>query len=328
MAYTEFLVYLSYNVGDVVTYNGGAYVFITAHTPGAWDYSQVVQINQTTSYASGDFNTLPNYNLSSPLGAAKYRVLYYPNNDAISIPIVSDTTAYLPGETATIQGYPYTHFSEDGIWAYSFIGWALAKGSSDDIAYEEDMEFVMGEHDLVLYAQWSKTATITVNSVGQLLLKQAYKDDIIKMIIPEYFGGTRIKSIGTDAFLNSSISEIVIPPNITDIYSNAFSGWTGTTIRFVDAEVTDKYLSLKIWADAFYDTPNLLSLTLPYRWRAASGVIFPEAADKAGIMTIYVRNTKAFMGEQLSESDAEAYISDPSNPNLNYERIFYWGYND
>ena len=117
MAYVTFLEYLPYSVGDVVAYGGGVYVFMADHLPGVWDPSQVVQINQTSSYPTADFNTLPNYNLSSPLAAPKYRVNYYVNNEDLVIfdafPV--DTEAYLPGAPVTILGYDYIRFSQDGV---------------------------------------------------------------------------------------------------------------------------------------------------------------------------------------------------------------------
>jgi len=330
MAYTEFLNYLSYRVGDVVVYNAGSYVFVTAHLPGVWNPLEVVQINQTTSYRTADFNTLPNYNLSSPLAPAKYHVSYYVNNDDLvmfdSFPV--DTQVYLPGETAVIQGYDTTHFSQDGVWAYEFSGWSLIKGTLEEIVHTAGEQYIVSNHDLNLYAQWNKVPTITVDADGTLMLITTYKDAIQSLYIPEYFNGSRIKKIGTHAFLNSSIEDIVVPPNIVEIFANAFEGWTGSAIRFIDSEVTDKYPLLKLYVDCFYDTRNLVSITLPYRWRQATGIIFPEASNKSDVMNIYIRNTKAFMEEKLGVEDAEDYIADASNLSINYDRVFHWGYND
>lgn len=329
MAYAVFSNFLSYDIGDTVTYEGYVYVFIVPHVPGGWDKTQVVQINPYVAYQTvQDFNTLPDYNLSTPLAAPKYTVQYHINNDSMILPstFAVDTVAYNVGEVAVVQGHSYQHFSEDGVWVYTFAGWSLGKNLGDTINYVAGTEIIITNHDVHLYAQWIKTPTINVDDTGTMTLNPLYKDSLIKLIIPEYFGGSRIKIIGADAFLNSSIDEIVIPPSIIEIKSTAFYGWSGTTLRLVDAEVTTKYPALKLNADCFDNTPNLTEIIIPYRWREATGILFP--AQFKDTLTIKIRNTKLFMEEQLSVADAEAYIADASDPDMNYERLIYWGYND
>ena len=331
MAHTEFVEYLSYNTGDLVSYRGVAFVFVTNHAPGPWDGSQVVQVNQRVSYTSADFNTLPDYNLSSPLPPAKFRVLYDLNNDDFNIEgSVADNRVYLPGEEATILGYPYEGFSSDGLWVYTFSGWSLNKGIGSSTDFTEGLSYVMPATDLRLYAQWTKEPTVTVDADGTLKLKAIYKDKINTMIVPEYFGGSRIKIIGTDAFSDSSISEIILPASIKEVEAGAFDNWAGTTLRFIDADVTVKYPLLKLSAGCFKNTPNLRSIILPYRWQEADGILFPVVQYKE--LSIYIRNTKDYMEEliapDLESFDVEAYIAAPSALALNYSRTIYWGYNE
>jgi len=332
MAHQDFVEYLSYAIGDIVIYRNAAFVFVSPHTPGPWDGSQVVQLNQNFSYTSLNFNTLPDYNLSRPLPPGKFRVNYHINNDDINLPdmFVNDNNVYLPGETAKVLWYPYTHYSQDGIWAYTFNGWGLTKGMSSTIEYYENYEINMSAVDVNLYGRWTKVATINVSSVGMLTLKQEYKDAFNKIIIPEYFGGVRIKKIGYEAFANSSINEIVIPPNIIQIDYNAFNYWTGSVIRFVDAAISTKYPGLTLASGCFTNTPNLVNIILPYRWIAAGNnpnKIFIEQ-PKSDVFNIYIRNTKSHMNELLNTIDTELYITDNSNPSINYVRNVYWGYND
>lgn len=334
MAYAIFSIDQTYNVGDVVVYEGISYAFLYPHAPGEWNSAQVIAISPSFSYTSGvqDFNTLPNYNLSSPLPPGKFRVNYFVNNDSIVIPgnFPNDNNAYLPGEVATIQNYPYTHFSEDGIWAYTFAGWSLNKGLADGVDYYFGYELTMLNMDVNLYAQWTKVSTILVDSSAALTLKEAYRNAIPKMIIPEYFLGTRIKKIGTNAFLNSSVNEIVIPANIEDVGVDAFAHWTGTTLRFIDNEVTTKYPRLRLANGCFNNTPNLVNIILPYRWRAVQefpGKVF-GAQPKSSVLHIYIRNTQEYMSELLNTGDVEGYLADVDNPSLNYTRVFHWGYND
>lgn len=331
MAYTEFVEYLSYNIGDLVTYRGAGFVFVTNHAPGPWDGSQAIQVNQRVSFTSAGFNTLPDYNLSSPLPPAKFRVLYDLSNDDFNIEgSVEDNRVYLPGEKATILWYPYEGFSSDGLWVYTFSGWALNKGIGSSTVFTEGYRHVMPATDLRLYAQWTKEPTVTVDANGTLKLKAIYKDKINTMIVPEYFGGSRIKIIGTDAFADSSISEIILPASITEVEGDAFDNWTGTTLRFIDADRTIKYPPLKLSENCFKNTPNLRSIILPYRWQEADGVLFPIVQYKK--LSIYIRNTKDYMEELLARGadpfDVEAYIAAPSNLPLNYSRTIYWGYNE
>lgn len=331
MAHTEFVEYLSYNTGDIVSYRNAVFIFVTNHAPGPWDGSQVVQVNQRVSHVSAGFNTLPDYNLSSPLPAAKFRVLYDLNNDDFNLEgSIVDNKVYLPGETAIILGYPYQGFSSDGLWVYTFNGWSLNKGVSSGTNFTQGLKYVMSATDLRLYAQWIKEPTVTVDANGTLMLKSAYKDRINTMIIPEYFGGSRIKIIGTNAFLNSSVSEIILPASITQVRSDAFNGWTGKSVRFIDADITNKYPLLRLSAGCFNNTPNLQHVILPYRWREATGVLFPVVQYKE--LSIYIRNTKDYMESLLAPDenpfDVEAFIAAPSNLSANYSRTIYWGYND
>lgn len=278
-----------------------------------------------------DFNTLPDYNKSSPLGAPKYKIIYHENNDEVSTfdAFPEDTQVYATGEIALIQGYPYTRYSDDSIWEYTFAGWALAAGYSEPIAHVSGDEYIVENHDLILYAQWTRLSTLTVSAAGVLTVSEPHRTQIKTLIIPEYFLGTRIKTIGTDAFFNATIDTIVIPANIEEIREDAFNGWTGTTLRFIDTPVTGKYKALKLGAGCFNNTPNLVSIILPYRWREATGVLFNEQT-KNGVFNIYIRNTKEYMEGMLDvpEDSLETYIADQENMDVHYLRNIYWGYND
>lgn len=342
MALAVFSTDLSYNTGDVVTYEGVTYAFITPHVAGAWDITQVLSLNPAVSYIQGvqDFNTIPDYNVSRPIGAPKYRVTYLPNNDEIIVTdqFVQDNNVYAVGELVTIQDYPYVGFSQDGIWKYTFIGWAHNKNTDGIVTYTSGV-VTMPSQDIILYAVWAKTPTISVDASQAMTLNPLYKDSISKLVIPEYFNGTRIKEIQSFAFLNSSVKEVVIPPNIIKINENAFEGWSGDTIRFIDADVTAKYPKLTLRVNCFINTPNLVSIILPYRWQGVERTI-PEAwegkmlfgaeANKAAPFNIYIRNTKSFMQGVLSlgASDPESTYFSPNNVGLNYTRLIHWGYND
>jgi len=332
MTYTEFVEYLPYITGQVVSYRGALFVFKVDHAPGPWDGSQVTPINVAVPFSGAKFNTLPNYNLSSPLAIPKYRIIYHMNNDAITIeqPVV-DTQVYASGAEAIVKNYTLKHISNDGIWCHTFIGWTLAKHTASEAEYTKDELCIIGDHDIHLYGVWSKEPTIEVSVTGEVALLPEYRLLLQTIYIPEYFGGVRLKTIVTNAFSDADLSEIVIPPNIHTIEEDAFKNCTCTSIRFIDSKVTLKYPGLKLLTGCFNNTPNLVSLTLPYRWTESTNRILQNDLNKVSVMNIYIRNTKEYMKELLQGAlpdpfDVETFIADASVDT--YVRNIYWGYND
>lgn len=333
MAHTEFVEYLSYNTGDLVSYRGVAFVFVTNHAPGPWDGSQVVQVNQRVSYTSADFNTLPDYNVSRPLNEPTYRVIYHLNNDDINLleRFIIDTNVYATGDIVQLQWCDEAYYSSDGTYAYTFLGWSFSKEVAFPRIIDRDVvTYEIKHRDVHFYAQWDKVPTFIVDDSGGILLKEEYRTSLTHFKIPEHIHGKRIITLRTNAFKNSSISEIILPASITEVEAGAFDNWVGTTLRFIDADITLKYPPLKLSEDCFKNTPNLRSIILPYRWQEADGVLFPVVQSKE--LSIYIRNTKDYMEELLAGGaepfDVEAHIAAPSNLILNYSRTVYWGYNE
>lgn len=276
-------------------------------------------------------NTLPDYNTSRPLSNPKYKVKYYLNNsDIVGVEsFVIDPNVYELGDIATILGYNSDHFSEDGAHVYIFSGWSRRKDVVQDKVYAAGTEYVMEGNDLRLYANWQKVSTINVSSSGELSLKPDYRMGITNLRIPEYYLGTRIKTIAERAFDGSNINTIHIPANVVLISKYAFSGWQGTNLRFIDADITVKYPGLNIKEFAFAETPNLTHIVLPYRWKPDSnntGVLFPSQPKEA--LHIYIRNTKPYISELMNvdEYAIEDKIAGPNGGN--YTRVIFWGYND
>lgn len=336
MAYALFSTERLYNVGDIVIYEGGTYVFLYPHTPGEWNVSQVLAINPSFAYQTviQDFNTIPNYNLSSPLPVARYRINYYINNDEVTVPPPTDNQTYLMGDTAVCAGLSTStyYYSVDGVWAYRWVGWSL--NSTSNIArYLAGQEITMTSADINLYAVWDKTCVLAVTPEGRVTINIPHHGGPQTLIIPEYIGPVRTHIIGKAAFSGSTIRDIVIPPSITDIEEHAFKQWYGGTIRFIDADVTTKYPSLKLHGAVFADTMSLIEIILPYRWRSwepgeSGDKLFP-IQFKTNTFNIYIRNTKEFMSSLLNQADVETYIAGPNQlSSPYYKRNIYWGYND
>lgn len=65
--FDEFDITEEYAPGDIVAYTGGLYKFIRAHSEGAWDASQVIQIKNDAIWPSTwreSYETVENVNLS------------------------------------------------------------------------------------------------------------------------------------------------------------------------------------------------------------------------------------------------------------------------
>ena len=277
------------------------------------------------------FNTLPDYNLSRPLGKPKYKVIYEINNDDLInvYAFPRDTQVYETGEVAVLQGHDGEHFSANGMHCYTFLGWSISKDSMW-VTYRKGAQYTFKNKDLILYACWSKEDTVSVDEDGSLSLKEDFKQRGIPIIrIPEYFYGIRIKKLADSAFAGSDISTVVIPANINVVGGGAFMWWTGRTIHFVDSEDTLKYPELEIYESAFYGARNLTNIILPYRWHKFYGSLF-GGDNITGILRIYIRNTKEFIADKNQidplEEDLDAELAGENDGN--YVREIYWGYND
>ena len=348
MVNTQFVDYLAYSKGSIVSYQGYWFIFIADHAPGSWNLTQVVQINPSllnTSSSSTNFNTLPDYNISRTLPLSKYKVIYHQNNDNIETigNFIEDTQVYAPGESVTIKNYAGSYYTASGLYLYRFLGWSNIKGTGVVSSFEElstsyfyvavASVHTMLDHDVNLYAQWQKIPTIIIDIEGILTLNTEAPETLNpdKLIVPEYFEGKRVKIIGISAFSNSTIAEITLPASIIYILDNAFDNWQGHTLKFIDTQITIKYPGLSLSSGCFANTPNLINIILPYRWCGVFGVVFPAVAGKT--MNIFVRNTFAFMQDLLSTPEAteetvEATFAAPANPAVNYDRTIYWGWNN
>lgn len=276
-------------------------------------------------------NLYPDYNTSRPLGEPKYRVNYNVNNDKVTLDYtINDEKVYKKGSAVYIEGYGENdiYFSDDGQYAYKFLGWSFGQ-NTNEIDLSRGDELIIANYDVNLYAVWSKEFTLIVNEEGVMsfnTLKFGNKH-IPLLIIPEYTPtNVRIKTIDTASFIMESyITTILVPPNIELIKQNAFSDWLGKEIRFIDNPITVKYQGLYLEAGAFNNTPNLIDIVLPYRWVGAEGQLTNAISNKHN--KFYIRNTKEKMEEQINPpGNIEAYLA--PDDSSEYTRKFYWGYND
>lgn len=105
---------------------------------------------------------------------------------------------------------------------------------------------------LSIFAQYTLTSNDVTFSNGVIT---AYTNTTqTDIIIPDNFGGITVTGIGSNAFQNKSITNVIIPSSVTSIGSNAFNGCTGLTSITIPSNVT----SIDGWA--FKNCTKLASL--------------------------------------------------------------------
>lgn len=268
------------------------------------------------------FNTLPDYNISRPLGRPKYKVIYHINNDELNIDRVPvDTKAYSNGDVATILEFEYPgYYTQDGLFWCEFSGWAYAENASTVLQGTDTR--LIEDSDVHLYAQWSKSSTLQVDSHTQTITGfiEHANMRIPRLVIPEYHQGIRLVRLG-GAFEGINIDEIVIPPSIHTIEGGAFYGWNGTSLQFVDAPVSIKYPALTLEDVSLGALNNVARVVLPYRWRYYDTPYLIESYERVlgEPLQICIRNRKAYMEELNDGLELDTDIAGVK---------FIWGYNE
>lgn len=273
-----------------------------------------------------------NHNKPIKVDRPEFRIRYHINNDEMIKPehFVEDTNLYSYNDKAIILDYGMAHFSHDGLKLFTFAGWKVNKYNHSDIDYVGDAEIVVKD-DLDLYAMWNEEYTVRVSD-GVLSIKQAYRESIPHLHIPEYVGGQRVTALDTE-FLQvtsgtSNLNSIILPASISLIKERAFSGYKGSTIEFTEHDITPKYPALTIKAGAFEDTENLANITLPYALMYMEGKIFPEMPDVQMHRTINIRRSKdemkALNHTRYTDIETEAFGENSGT----YTRTVNWGYSN
>lgn len=284
-----------------------------------------------------NFNSFPDHNMSRPLGKPKFKVTYNLNAPDVNIhDVPHDNNTYCRSETVTVIPFTGRFFTSCGCWSYEFQGWSYNKDGTRDSLIENT--FVI-DKDTTLYAVWLVIQTLDVTyETGNsgIKIKAEYKDALAYLRLPEYYGphplsgGPRIKRILSDAFDESTITTIVVPPNITHIDAAAFKNWQGRELRFIDQTITEKYPPLVISTGAFENNMFLSKIILPYRFNnieIATGSSSIFNSDSGLERTIKIRRTKENLAESTNKKveDIDSLVSQETD---SYVLNLHWGYND
>ncbi len=107
-------------------------------------------------------------------------------------------------------------------------------------------------------------------------------------IIPSTYNDIPIVSIGTQAFLNSSITNVTIPDSVTSIGEGAF----GYCSQLSTVNISDASNLLSIGKDAFINS-SITSITIPNKVNSISENVFALCSQ---LSTVYFKGPKPFIG--------------------------------
>lgn len=269
------------------------------------------------------------HNLKEDMPTFKFRVYYHINNPEITlgsgVQFISDNNAYLYQEEATIKGIPEETFyiSADGTKAFHFNGWTRGRNQfTSENVVNATIKMISDVH---LYAQWREVSTLLVDS-GVVSIKKDYAKHIINLVIPETFFdyGTVVSLADNFAAESPFLERIVLPKRLRTIPDNCFAGFQGREIIFPERAFSENDPGISIGTDAFYNTPNLTYIYLPYCVTAISASAFPSRNVKGVLLPKMI-----IACERLEDNVPEGWEKNEEGESTWYTPGYYtvrWGY--
>ena len=133
-----------------------------------------------------------------------------------------------------------------------FCGWYLDEECKNYIAIIDAS--TMCDYTVYAYADDSATKGLSIENG----IVKGYSGTLTDVVIPSYYKGCSVTSIGHDAFEDcTSLTSVTIPDSVTSIGNYAFSGCTGLTSITIPSSVTS------IGYSAFSGCSGLTSITIP-----------------------------------------------------------------
>ena len=134
-----------------------------------------------------------------------------------------------------------------------FCGWYLDEECKNHIATIDAS--TMRDYTVYAYADDSATKGLSIEN-GRV---KDYSGTSTNVVIPSYYKGCKVTSIGSSAFSGCiGLTNVTIPNTVTSIGGSAFYNCSGLTSITIPDSVTS------IGSSAFKDCSNLTSMTLPF----------------------------------------------------------------
>jgi uncharacterized repeat protein (TIGR02543 family) len=139
-----------------------------------------------------------------------YKVMYNGNgNTGGSVPI--DSTNYVQGQSVTVIGNTGSLVKTN----YSFAGWnTQANGSGT--TYTQAQTFTMGAANVILYAKWTSTATVTLSSITVTPANPTIAPGLTQQFTATgHYSDGSTQDITTTAIWSSSTTSVAVISNAT-----------------------------------------------------------------------------------------------------------------
>ena len=184
-----------------------------------------------------------------------------------------------------------TYTIEDGIIALYdaikgeslFCGWYLDEECKNHIATIDAS--TMRDYTVYAYADDSATKGLSIEN-GNV---KGYSGTSMDVIIPTYYKGRRVTSIGSSAFSGChGLANVTIPNTVTSIGSSAFYNCIGLTSITIPDSVTS------IGRATFYNCIGLTSITIPDSVTSIGEHAF---SDCTGLTSVTIGNSVTSIGD-------------------------------
>ena len=163
-----------------------------------------------------------------------------------------------------------------------FCGWHLDEEYKNYIATIDAS--TMREYTVYAYTDDSATKGLSIEK-GSV---KDYSGTLTDVVIPSYYKGNSVTSIGGSAFYKcNGLTSITIPDSVTSISAYAFSGCTGLTSVTIPDSVTS------IGYTAFSGCTGLTSVTIPDSVTSIGGGAF---AGCTGLTSVTIGNSVTSIG--------------------------------
>ena len=266
----------------------------------------------------------------------KFRVNYFPNNNDIILPtaFTKDTNAYIYDKVATILFPDSTYFSTKYDKIYTFLGWTKSTTNATANYPAGTAATVIMRSDLNLFATWSSTPILTVESASSLFrvsISATYRNSMVSLTIPNEVNGLVPVTIPSQ-FVNNSdgtlptealdklTQGITLPSTIRTLETNAFNRFRGNNINLNEGLVT-------IQTNAFANTPKLVEIIIPASVTTIQENAFPLVAGKRIVIKLRRLEINKPVWNGTTGWHPNCFAPTTLDGSNSYTVEFIWGYN-
>jgi hypothetical protein len=201
-------------------------------------------------------------------------VYYYMNSHDASPDnyFTQDLTKYKYGSDITCKA-PTTTAFQDGIYYYTFLGWATSSDPTITTIYEVGYRFENVKQDLHLYAVWNKQCVLEVRieqdaktkkDMGVVYMREGMEDKVTVLNIPQYIGGKLVEKIAGRCFSNATkLTTLILPSTDLTLESESINAPALQKLVFPPYDYLREKPHIRLCSDCIMDT-QIEYLYIPY----------------------------------------------------------------